>query len=150
MSQAFRTVSDSRVLPFPAEPIFDVLASPSGHVAMDGSGSVVGVASGPDRLVLGSRFRMKMRIGLPYRITSVVKEFEENRRIAWAHVGGHRWRFELDAVDGGTKVTETFDYSTARFPPGIEWMKYPQRHQATIAQTLSRLEFVVAQRLGNG
>lgn len=142
-----RQISDSRVLPYPVEPIFDVLASPAGHVAIDGSGSVLGVASGPDRLELGSQFRMKMRVAVPYRISSVVKEFEENRLIAWAHIGGHRWRFELEPVDGGTKVTETFDYSTSRYPKGIEVMKFPERHKDNITETLSRLEFVVAQRL---
>ena len=84
-----KIISDSRVLPFPAEVIFDVLASPTGHVEMDGSGTVRGVASGPERLRDGARFRMKMKLGVPYQMSSTVKEFEENRRIAWAHVGGH-------------------------------------------------------------
>jgi hypothetical protein len=146
MSQSSQTVSDSRVLPFDAAAIFEVLASPAGHAEMDGSGSVLGVASGPERLALGSRFRMKMKILLPYRISSVVKEFDEGRLIAWAHLGGHRWRFELEPVEGGTKVTETFDYSTALFPKGIEKLNYPQRHRSNIAETLARLETVVANR----
>ena len=37
-----KIISDSRVLPFPADAIFDVLASPAGHVEMDGSGTVRG------------------------------------------------------------------------------------------------------------
>ena len=41
-----KIISDSRA-PFPADAIFDVLASPAGHVEMDGSGTVRGVASGP-------------------------------------------------------------------------------------------------------
>ncbi len=111
-----KIISDSRVLPFPADAIFDVLASPAGHVEMDGSGTVRGVASGPERLRDGARFRMKMKLGVPYQMSSTVKEFEENRRIAWAHVGGHRWRYELEEVDGGTRVTESFDWSTSRAP----------------------------------
>ena len=39
-----KIISDSRVLPFPADAIFDVLASPAGHVEMDGSGTLRGVA----------------------------------------------------------------------------------------------------------
>ncbi|MCH1435721.1 MAG: dimethyladenosine transferase, partial [Acidimicrobiales bacterium] len=62
-----RVISDSRVLPFSPEAIFDVLASPAGHVEMDGSGTVQGVAAGPDRLSEGARFRMKMKLGLPYQ-----------------------------------------------------------------------------------
>ena len=49
---------------------------------------------------------------------SKVVEFEDNRRIAWSHLGGHRWRWEVKPTDDGkTIVTETFDQSTARFPP---------------------------------
>ena len=105
-----KIISDSRVLPFPADVIFDVLASPIGHVEMDGSGTVRGVASGPERLRDGARFRMKMTLGVPYQMSSTVKEFEENRRIAWAHVGGHRWRYELEEVDGGTRCHDEVRY----------------------------------------
>jgi len=132
-------VSVSRVILASPEAIFDVLASPPGHVDMDGSGTVKGVISADERLNLGSRFRMNMKMGLPYRMASSVKEFEENRLIAWAHFGGHRWRYELDPVDGGTKVTETFDWSTSIFPKGIEMLGYPKRHPEHMAATLDRL-----------
>lgn len=138
-----RVISDSRVLPFSAEQIFAVLSSPEGHVAMDGSGTILGVDRGPETLALGDRFRMKMRLGTPYRISSTVKEFEQDRLIAWSHFGGHRWRFQLEPVDGGTKVTESFDWSTSIVPRFIEWVGYPTRHRANIAATLERLETVV-------
>lgn len=143
-----QVISESRVLPFPADAIFDVLASPAGHVEMDGSGTVMGVARGPERLSEGAKFKMKMRIGLPYQMSSTVKEFDENRRIAWAHVGGHRWRYELEPVEGGTKVTESFDWSTSKAPKAIEIAGYPERHKANLQQTLERLEAVVAARQG--
>ena len=141
-----KIISASRVLPFPADAIFDVLASPAGHVEMDGSGTVRGVASGPERLRDGARFRMKMKLGVPYQMSSTVREFEENRRIAWAHVGGHRWRYELEEVDGGTRVTESFDWSTSRAPRFIEMVGYPERHKVNLQKTLERLEEVVARR----
>ncbi len=141
-----RIISDSRVLPFPAEAIFDVLASPAGHVEMDGSGTVQGVARGPERLSEGAKFKMKMKLGVPYQMSSTVKEFEEDRRIAWAHFGGHRWRYELEPVDGGTKVTESFDWSTSIAPRVIEMAGYPERHKGSLAKTLERLEEVVAAR----
>ncbi len=137
---ADQQVSVSRVIPHPPEAIFDLLASPAGHVRMDGSGSVRSVAKGPDRLVLGSKFKMKMRLGVPYTIASVVKEFEENKLIAWAHYGKHRWRFELQPVEGGTEVTETFDYSTALWPRGIELLRYHESHPANMEATLARIE----------
>ena len=141
-----KIISASRVLPFSAAEIFDVLATPAGHVEMDGSDTVTGVAKGPERLAQGAKFKMKMKIGLPYQMSSTVKEFEEDRRIAWAHFGGHRWRYELEPVDGGTKVTESFDWSTSRAPRFIEMAGYPERHKGNLAKTLERLEAVVAAR----
>ncbi|MEM9466136.1 MAG: SRPBCC family protein [Actinomycetota bacterium] len=141
-----KIISASRVLPFPPEVIFDVLASPAGHVEMDGSGTVRGVAKGPDRLAEGAKFKMRMKLGVPYQMSSTVKEFDENRRIAWAHFGGHRWRYELEPVDGGTEVTESFDWSTSIAPRFIEMAGYPERHKASLANTLERLEAVVAAR----
>ncbi|RMH77155.1 MAG: dimethyladenosine transferase [Actinomyces sp.] len=139
-----RRVSVSRVIPHPPERIFDLLASPAGHARIDGSGSVRAARDDdPRRLELGSRFAMDMKIGVPYRMTSEVKEFEENRRIAWAHLGGHRWRYELEPVEGGTRVTETFDWSTARWPWLIERLGWPRRHPANMERTLERLAAVL-------
>ncbi len=135
-----RMVSVSRTIAADPETIFDILASPEGHVAMDGSGSVQASRSGPDRLEMGSKFRMAMKIGLPYAISSKVVEFEENRRIAWCHLGRHRWRFELEPDGGGTRVTETFDWSTAVVPKAIEMMGYPDKHPAAMEKTLERLD----------
>ena len=146
MSESKRQVSVSRVIAASPEKIFDVLADPAMHAVIDGSCSVKGArAKESQRLELGSTFSMDMRIGLPYVIKNTVVEFEENRRIAWRHVGGHRWRYELEPVEGGTEVTETFDWSTARVPKGIELMGYPTKHPVAMAKTLERLDEVVTQ-----
>ena len=73
---------------------------------------------------------MDMKFGLlPYRIENTVGEFEENRLIAWRHLGKHRWRYELEPVATvATKVTESFDWSTATSPKVIELMGYPKKH----------------------
>ncbi|MFZ8998388.1 MAG: SRPBCC family protein [Ilumatobacteraceae bacterium] len=135
-----RSVSGSKVIAADPGPIFDLLADPARHGEIDGSGTVLAVRGGSRRLALGSKFGMDMKLGpLPYRISNEVVEFEENRRIAWAHLGGHRWRYELEPVEGGTEVTETFDWSTARSPKFIELMGYPKKHPANIAATLDRL-----------
>jgi hypothetical protein len=136
-------VSASRVIAAPAQRIFDVLADPAQHGDIDGSGSVQGVrSSAPERLQLGSRFGMRMRIGLPYLITNEVVEFEEGRRIGWRHFGRHVWRYELEPVDGGaaTKVTETFDWSKAPGGPLYEVAGVPKRNLRSIEATLERLE----------
>ncbi len=137
-------VSVSRVIDATPEEIFAVISDPSKHPVIDGSGMVKGERFGPDKLTaVGDKFGMKMSFnGIPYRITSTVKEFEENERIAWAHFGKHRWRYELETVEGGTKVTETFDWSTALSPKFIELMGYPKKTLPSIRKTLERLEAI--------
>jgi hypothetical protein len=80
---------------------------------------------------------------VPYRMHSTVMEYDENRLIAWAHLGKHRWRYELEPVEGGTSVTETFDWSTAISPKAIELAGYPKKHTANMEATLARLEKVL-------
>lgn len=144
MSESKRQVSVSRVISAPPEKIFDVLADPSKHPIIDGSGTVRGTQGAtPSRLELGSTFGMKMRMGVPYLIKNTVVEYEPNRRIAWRHFGRHRWRFELEPVEGGTRVTETFDWSTALAPWAIELVGYPKRHPANMLKTLERLDAYV-------
>jgi hypothetical protein len=100
-----------------------VLTDPTRHGEIDGSGMVQRVRGDARRLELGSTFGMDMKLGiLPYRITNTVAEYEPNRLIAWHHPGKHRWRYELEPVEGGTKVTESFDWSTAVVPKAIELM----------------------------
>jgi uncharacterized protein YndB with AHSA1/START domain len=133
-------VSRSLVIAAPADRIFGILADPRRHPEFDGSGSVRGVVSGPQRLSLGAKFGMDMRLGVPYRVSSRVKEFEEGRRIAWAHIGGHRWRYELEPVgDSTTRVTETFDATTARSARALKLMDAYNRNARAIEETLPRL-----------
>ena len=140
-----RKVSASRVIAAEPQVIFDLLADPSAHARFDGSGTVQAVQEGgPQRLEEGARFGMQMKMGAPYRILNTVVEFEEGQRIAWRHFGGHRWRYELEDVDGGTRVTETFDWSTAKLPVAIELAGFPKKNLAAIEATLVRLEEVVA------
>ena len=136
-----QSVSVERVIAASPQRIFDVLADPRLHVAIDGSGTLKDALEGPARLTLGARFGMRMRILVPYSIQSVVVEFEEGRRIAWRHWGHHRWRYELlPQADGRTLVRETFDWSTALSPRIIELLGYPRRHPKGMAGTLERLE----------
>ena len=52
-----------RVIPAPPERIFDLLADPSRHREIDGSGSVRDAKTGSQRLALGSTFTMSMKMG---------------------------------------------------------------------------------------
>jgi uncharacterized protein YndB with AHSA1/START domain len=142
-----RQVSVSRTMAFPASDIFEVLSDASLHPVIDGSGMVVAARGEAEPLTMGSTFGMNMRMGVPYRMTNTVVEFDQDRLIAWCHPGKHRWRYELEAADGGgTVVTETFDWSTSIFPPAIEWMKYPTKHVPNMERTLEKLEAFLTNR----
>jgi len=131
------------VIAAPANRIFDILADPRQHSRIDGSGTVRGVVTGPDRLSLGARFGMRMRMGAPYRVTNVVLEFEPDRRIAWRHAGRHVWRYELTPEGDGTRVTETFDWSPAPLRLLLDRSWIPRSNARAITATLRRLREVV-------
>jgi uncharacterized protein YndB with AHSA1/START domain len=138
-------ISRSRTIAAPPDAIFDVLADPRRHAEIDGSGTVVEPrAGGPERLELGSKFGMKMKWGVPYRMTNTVVEFDQNKLIAWCHPGGHRWRYELEEVDGGTKVTETFDPTTSKAKFVLKAMKVSDKHGPSIEKTLEKLDQVAS------
>lgn len=134
-----RTVSASAVVAAPPDEVFALIANPHKHHEFDGSGTVRGAVSGPQRLALGDRFGMSMKIKLPYRITNRVVEFEADRRIGWCHAAKAIWRYELEPVPGGTRVTETFDYGGSPLAKGMELLGFPQNNAKSIRDTLRRL-----------
>ena len=123
--------------------IFSILNNPKRHKEIDGSATITANVSGPDELVLGSKFGMKMHLGITYRIRNTVVEYKKNELIAWKHLGQWRWRYELvDIGNGSTQVTETFDGSYA---PGIAqiWLNIRKAYpwtQLAVAKTLVRLK----------
>ena len=65
---------------------------------------------------------------------------DRDRVIAWAHPGGHRWRWELEPDgNGGTVLTETYDQSTARFAPLNRLMGYPRGHVGNVADSVANV-----------
>lgn len=117
--------------------IFALLADPHQHPDVDGSDSVRSVVEGPDRLVMGSVFRMQMK---GYKTTNTVVEFAPDTLIAWRHRGRHVWRWELRAVEGGAEVTETFDYTGKRGRALVEFIGVPKRAGVALEQTLQKLQ----------
>jgi uncharacterized protein YndB with AHSA1/START domain len=140
-------VSVERVIDAPAERIFALLADPRRHREIDGSGTVRDAVDGPPRLALGAVFGMNMRIGGPYQMTNTVVEFEQDRRIAWQPrptnslaakaIGGRIWRYELEPVEGGTRVRETWDIRQEKVPP-LLWGMAPLTRRS-MRRTLERL-----------
>jgi uncharacterized protein YndB with AHSA1/START domain len=143
-------VSTERVIAAPAEAIFDLVADASRHPDIDGSGNVKKVkAGGPERLTQGSTFGMSMHMGIGYSMVNTVIEFEDNRRIAWQarpggfvgrFVGGRIWRYELEPVEGGTRVRESWDISKDHQQAFLRRGKLPEQTRANMDRTLARIE----------
>jgi uncharacterized protein YndB with AHSA1/START domain len=147
------TVSVERVIAATPQQIFDVLANPACHPDFDGSGSVKAAAEGsPERLSVGAKFQMSMKRGIAYSMVNTVTEFDENQRIAWSpkpsngrgsRFVGRIWRYELEPVGAGTKVTETWDISneSARF-----FLRYVAASQTRKAmeKSLEQLDMLLA------
>ncbi|HET9872040.1 MAG TPA: SRPBCC family protein [Propionibacteriaceae bacterium] len=135
-------VEASRLISASAAEIFELLAHPAQHALIDGSGTVKGVQERtPLRLSAGARFGMQMQWGRRYKILNEVVEFEEGRRIAWRHFGGHVWRYILEPVgERSTQVTEQFDPAGAKSPLLLRLIRAGQRNRASIEETLSRIE----------
>jgi uncharacterized protein YndB with AHSA1/START domain len=148
-------LSLERLIPAPPELIFDLLADPSRHHEIDGSGSVRQPRSSPQTLTLGATFVMSMKMGIAYSTVSTVVDFEENRRIAWqtfstitwiARWGGGRvWSYDLQPEQGGTLVRETWDIAqeAARAKRNLEKDRTRRYMTKAMQRTLLRLEEVV-------
>lgn len=134
------SVSATTTVAAAASEVFDFLCRPANHVALSGDESVRGTVSGPEVLGPGDRFGMSMKLGVPYRISSKVVEYEQDQRIAWCHLGGHRWRWEIEpAGEGRSRITETFDLSTAKVPPLLRVLGYPKRHEENVAESVAKV-----------
>jgi uncharacterized protein YndB with AHSA1/START domain len=140
-----------RVIPAPPEKIFDLLADPRRHHDIDGSGSVREAKDCPERLSLGATFGMSMKQGIGYSTVNEVVEFEEGRRIAWTprspgkvgnlFSGGRIWRYELEPVEGGTRVRESWDISQEKIKAIVKPAR--KKTRKSMEATLARIEELV-------
>ena len=145
-------VSVERFVKAPPAAVFALLSDPSRHRDIDGSGTLRGAVEGARRLALGDRFGMQMRAGLPYTMVNEVVELEPDRRIAWQarpvqtwaqrFIGGRIWRYELEPVEGGTRVRETWDISQEAVKPVV----WPLRGltRVSMTRTMDRITRLVA------
>ena len=139
-SDSSKIVSRSTIVPAPAADIFNLLANPRRHHEIDGSGSVQAAElDAPERLSLNAKFGMKMKIVVPYKMLNTVVEFDEGACIGWRHFGGHVWRYILEPVDGGTKVTEQFDMNTSKSQLMMKLTNAAENNGKNIEKTLANL-----------
>ena len=146
---AASVVSVKRVIKAPPSAIFAIISDVSRHPEIDGSGSVVGTKPGaPQELALGTTFGMSMKLGLPYSMSNRVIEYEPDRRLAWQttlsgplgrFIGGRIWRYELETVDGGTKVTETWDITQDKQGFLLKYEPVASQTAQSMTKTLKRL-----------
>ena len=140
-----RTTAARITISAPAQQIFDLIADPRCHPLFDGSGTLQGHISGPERLYLGAKFAMAMKIRVPYRITNTVVAFEEGRKISWCHLMKWTWTYELvDLGHGKTEVTETFDARNIPWFAG-KWLEVTgslKHNPKWMAKSLVRLKAI--------
>ena len=101
--------------------IFQVISDPNGQVAIDASGMLMS-ASGDRPSKVGDTFVVHMDrealndypLGL-YDVTNKVVTFEPDREFAWTPEGqlnlGHVYGYRLEPIEGGTLVTQYYDWS---------------------------------------
>lgn len=145
----------------PAQVVFDVLADPSTHEAIDGTGWVRESQGGQPLTHAGQIFRVAMyHEGHPekdYEVASRVEVFEPPRAIAWLpghapgrptsagaddaalEYGGWIWRYDLEpAGDDQTTVTLTYDWSAVP-PEGREIIPFPMFDVSHLDNSLKHL-----------
>ena len=110
----------------PAEIVFDILADPSTHEAIDGTGWVRKSLDGKRLTETGQIFRMAMyhdnHPNKDYEMANRVEMFDPPRAIAWhpgqgadrcspLEFGGWIWRYDSGRGRDQTAVTLTYDWS---------------------------------------
>ncbi|MGE5696409.1 MAG: SRPBCC family protein [Candidatus Sericytochromatia bacterium] len=143
------TVSVERVINAPANEIFALVADAGKHASFDGSGTVQHATQESIPLSKGSKFGMSMKMGLPYKTTNTVIEYQPDRRIAWQTtmlgglVGGRIWRYELEPVQNGTLVRETWDISRDKQAAVLKRTGMPRQAEQGMRATLERIAKLV-------
>jgi hypothetical protein len=113
-----------RLIPATPSAIFDILRSPQGHVAIDGTGMLM-TAEGESATRVGDRYLVHMeRDALRdypldlYDVTVSFTRFEQDRAIEWTILTefldpplGHVYGYRLEPDDDGTVVTSYYDWS---------------------------------------
>ncbi|MCE7002391.1 polyketide cyclase [Kibdelosporangium philippinense] len=131
-------VSATLTLDAPATAVFAVLADPTTHAAIDGTGWVQRPADRAPLTQAGQLFRMDMyhadHPGGDYQVVNKVDVLDAPRAISWLtgydegngpEFGGWIWRYDLAPLGpSATEVTLTYDWSAV--PPNIrEYIQFP-------------------------
>jgi hypothetical protein len=113
-----------RIIPADPAAIFEILRSPQGHVSIDSTGMLMW-AEGDSATQAGDSFVVHMdRDALRdfpldlYDVTVSFTRFDPDQAIEWTILTdfldpplGHVYGYQLEPVDGATKVTSYYDWS---------------------------------------
>ena len=158
------TIAVSATVNASVDTVFAVLADPTTHEAIDGTGWVRQPLDGKPLAGVGQVFRMAMyhsnHGGKDYEVANRVEVFDPPRAIAWQpgqgpddslEFGGWFWRYDLAPVgEDRTDVTLTYDWSAVPqetrehipFPPfEPSHLDNSLKHLATLAEAGQRARF---------
>ncbi|MCG7606409.1 MULTISPECIES: SRPBCC family protein [Mycobacterium] len=154
------TMSAACTINAPAQTVFTVLADPSTHQAIDGTGWVRESLDGKQLTAAGQVFRMAMYHdnygGMHYEMANRVEVFEPPHAIAWLpgqgddhatlEFGGWIWRYDLEPLgDDRTEVTLTYDWSAV--PPTLrEHIQFPPFDRRHLDNSLKHLAGLAQER----
>ncbi len=152
-------VSVSATVNAPAEAVFAVLADPTTHEAIDGTGWVRESLDGNPLTGVGQVFRMGMHHDNHpqgyYEMANRIEVFDPPRAIAWQPgqgpdergnlsgnsepaFGGWIWRYDLKPVgDDRTEVTLTYDWSGV--PEQLRDIPFPPFEMSHLDNSLEHL-----------
>jgi hypothetical protein len=153
--QQSERIEVSRAIAAAPATIFAILRDPKGHVAVDASGMLM-AASGSPASAVDDTFVIHMdRDSLrdvdmgEYDVTVSFVTYDQDREIAWT-VGrsaeerfGHIYGYRLEAIPGGTLVTQYYDWSA--IPDALkERVAFPVVPELALRATLGILARTVA------
>ena len=150
-------VSATLTIAVPATAVFAVLADPTAHVSIDGTGWVQEAVDQAPLTEAGQIFRMGMyHPGHPdgnYQVANKVQVLDPPRAIGWLtgqekgdgrlEFGGWVWRYDLTPLGPSeTEVTLTYDWSatSADTRARIGFPPFPPGH---LAESLAHLDGLV-------
>ncbi|MFC4947357.1 SRPBCC family protein [Pseudonocardia sp. GCM10023141] len=147
----------SKVIKAPAEKIFALISDPSRHADIDGADMLRGVEGTSAPIGgIGQTFVMNMHaddLG-DYRMVNHVTAYVPGSRVGWGpsldptcelaeklgemDASGHTYTYDLNEVEGGTEVTQTYEWMSVKDPKFAEM--FPRVSQEQLAGSLDRIE----------
>jgi len=157
---ADESTSATEIIDAPAEVVFAVLADPTQHAAIDGTGWVCEPRDATPLIAAGQVFRMAMyhpdHPDGDYQTANRVQVLDRPNAISWEPgydvgdgelaFGGWVWRYDLaPAGPRSTEVTLSYDWSAV--PDSVrEYLSFPPFPPDHLSNSLAHLADLVARR----